>query len=254
MARREADVLFDGTYEGFLCVVYAYYYEGIHPVSIGADTMLQPTIMLDEFYVVTAYEKARKVDAALTEKISPDAARRVRYAFFADAADRYAVLLHYIVLGFKMGHVVDSYLQQDVVLRVHKLAREVGGEAHRLTGFCRFAETKQGIYYCAVTPKHFVLPFLAEHFTDRLMNQSWIIHDTRRGKAVVYDGEAYIFVDATEAANLEYAANEGLVQDLWVMYFNTAAIEARKNKKLHKKILPLRYRWNMLEFASESAL
>jgi len=243
-------VLFDGSYAGFLCVVYAYYYEGILPVSIGADTVFQPTISLDEFYIVTDAKRARKVENALTEKISPDAARRVRYAFFADAEDRYLVLLHYVIFGFKVGATVDDYLQQDFVLRVHKLAREVGGEAHRLTGFCRFAETKQGIYYCAVTPNHFVLPFLADHFSDRLMQQSWIIHDTKRGKAVVYDGTGYVFVEAAEAAKLEYAANEQLLQDMWVTYFHTIAIEERKNQKLHKKIMPLRYRGNMVEFTS----
>jgi probable DNA metabolism protein len=247
--RKEADILFDGSFEGFLCVVYAFYYEGIVPVSIQTADDYQPSIAQEEYFVVTDDERAKKVEKAIRKKISQDASRKVSYAFLASEADRYINLLHYIVFGFRVGHMVDSHMHHDFVLRVHKLAREVGREAHKLTGFCRFAETTHGIYYCAVNPIHHVLLPLAEHFADRMMNQSWVIHDKKFNKAVVYDGNYYVFTDVSPNSEPPaMASNEEAIQDLWVTYFNTAAIEARKNPKLHRNMLPLRFRSEMVEF------
>jgi probable DNA metabolism protein len=247
--RREVDVLFDGTFEGFMCVVYAYYYEGIVPLSIQAADEFQPSLTLEEYFIVTDEGRAQKVEKAIRKKISADASRRVYNAFLSSAADRFVNLLHYIVFGFKTGHKADDYMHHDFVLRVHKLAREVGREAHLLTGFCRFAETQQGIYYCAITPVNYVLLPLAEHFSDRMMNQSWVIHDKKHHKAVVYNGEEYTFVAVKPDSNPPaLAGNEELIQNLWVTYFNTLAIDARKNPKLHRRMLPIRYRGNMVEF------
>jgi len=232
-----------------LCVVYAYYHEGILPRSIQAEDEVQPALTQEEFFVVSNDAKARKVEKALRKKISADAARRVYLSFLADAADRYMQLLEYIVFGFKVGHLVDSHMHHNFVLRIHKLAREVGREAHLLTGFCRFAQTQQGIYYCAITPVHHVLLPLAEHFCDRMMEQSWVIHDKRHNKAVVYNGLEYTFVDIAPGSRPpDLAGNEESIQHLWVTYFNTAAIDARKNPKLHRNMLPLRFRGNMVEF------
>ncbi|MCL2189591.1 MAG: TIGR03915 family putative DNA repair protein [Defluviitaleaceae bacterium] len=247
--RKEVDIVFDGTFEGFLCVVYAFYYEGITPLSIQTADALQPSLMQEEFFIVTNNDNACKVEKAIRKKISHDAYYTVAYAFLSSADDRFMCMLHYIVYGFKMGHRVDDHLHHDFILRVHKCAREVGREAHLLKGFCRFAETAQGILYCAVTPIHHVLMPLAEHFADRMMEQSWVIHDKRHNKAVVYNGESCVFVDVTpNTVPPIYAENEAQIQELWTSYFNTAAITARKNPKLHRNMLPMRFRGDMVEF------
>jgi probable DNA metabolism protein len=251
--RKELDILFDGSFEGFLCVVYAYYYEGILPLSIQTKDEYQPSITQEEFFIVTDEERALKVQKAIGKKISHDAAHRINYAFLADAPDRFINMLRYIVFGFKVGFTIENYMNHDFVLRVHKLSREVGREGHKLVGFCRFAETDQGIYYCAVTPINYVLPILAEHFAERMINQSWIIHDKKHNKAVVYNGYEYAFVEVNaDSVTPTFAGNESHIQNLWVTYFNTLAIEARKNPKLHRQMLPIKYRGNMVEFITRS--
>jgi len=232
-----------------LCVVYAYYYEGIAPMSIQAADAQQPTLIQEEYFVVTDPSRAHKVNDALWRKISDEAQWRVRCAFFSGAPERFEWLLHYVILGFKLGGAVDSHLQRDEVLRVHKIAREVSREAHLLKGFCRFEETEQGIFYCGITPLHHVLPLLAEHFADRLMNESWVIHDKTHHRAAVYNGAECAFVDVNpDTAPPAVTGDEKKIQGLWTMYFNTLAIEARKNPKLHRQMMPLRFRGDMVEF------
>ena len=249
--RRSAAVSFDGTFEGFLCIVHAYYYEGISPTEIFPESTAthQPTLETpDEFHITTDLTRACKVHDAIGEKISAEAFDYINLAFLSNDTGKYMSIFQYILLGFKIGHRVDDHLQQDYVLETHKLARNVGGEAHLLTGFCRFAETTSGVYYCKISPKNHTLPILAEHFRDRMSTQPWIIHDKKRSLAAIYDGKEYIITPVPRDAAVENSDNEAFVQDLWKTFFNALAIKERKNLKLQRNNLPLHFRKFMTEF------
>ena len=241
---------FDGSYEGFLCVVYAYYYEKISPLNIQTEGEFQQLLDTEEYYIATDYKKAARVQAGIRKKISAKAGEYLACAFLAADEERYMHMFRYIVLGFKVGAMVDNHLQQDYVTGVHKRARYVSREAHLLCGFCRFAETKAGVFYCEISPVNNVLPILAEHFKDRMMNQAWLIHDKKRNQAAAYDGNRYVISNVPKhvGKEVEYAEKEAQIQDLWRCFFNVLAIEERKNKKLQRNMLPLHFRKWMTEF------
>jgi len=135
----EVSILFDGSFDGFLTVVYAVYYEKIVPLSIQVETQAQLSLDFKPYFISTDSQKAIKVFNAIREKISEEAALTVYYAFLADEDLQCMALLRYIQLGFKVGHMVDSHLQKDTIREVLQVAKRVGGEAHLLYGFCRFA-------------------------------------------------------------------------------------------------------------------
>jgi len=245
---RDAIVIFDGTFDGFLCVIYDFYYKKISPLVIQSVTDTQLTLNEDEHHVTTNTEQAARVLKALHKKISDDAAWRIYYAFLCGETNKYMAIFEYIKMGFRLEHMVDSHLSVDCVRRVHDLARHTGREAHLLNGFCRFAETTSGVYYCEITPKNDVLSLIATHFTQRFMNQQWIIHDKRRNQAAIYDGHTYVIATVPSNATFVYAEGEQETQELWTAFFNTLAIEARKNPKLQRQLLPLYFRKNMTEF------
>jgi probable DNA metabolism protein len=251
--RTEVSVLFDGTFDGFLCVVHAFYYEKIYPLHIQSEDMYQQTLDAEPYYIATDETKAAAVLKSIRKKISDDAAHRLYYASLAGestelSTDMYMDMLAYVVLGFKMGKKTDTYLQHDAVLRVHSLSRQVGRETHLLSGFCRFAETKQGVYYCVITPKNYVLAPLAEHFRDRFMTQPWIIHDKRHNLAAVYNGESYVIADVPGGAKVSLSDREEQIQDMWALFFATIAIKERSGYKRQRQVLPLYFRGNMTEF------
>jgi len=248
--RREVVVVFDGSFDGFLCVVYAYYYNKITPLVIQNEAQVQVQLTLDsEMYeVFTDADQAARVMKGMRNKISEDAAFRVYYAFLNGSENKYMPIFNYILRGFKVGHMVDSHLKEDCVRTVHDLARRVGGEAHLLTGFCRFAEADNGVYYCEITPKNDVLALLAEHFTQRFMNQAWVIHDKSRNQAAIYDGKSFVITEVPKNATVNYVEDEKETQDLWRAFFKALAIEARKNPRLQRQMVPLYFRKNMTEF------
>lgn len=248
VARAGFSVVFDGSFDGFLCIVYAFYYEKITPLYIQTEENYQRTLDADEYYVSADPARAARVLEGIQEKISGEAVFFLYNAQMAFEEDRFMDMFRYVVLGFKVGARVDEYLQVDYVARVHRLSKYATHEAHMLSGFCRFAETKQGVYYCVVTPKNHILPILAEHFRDRFMNHAWIIHDKKHGMAAVYDGYEYIIEPVPPEVNVIYTDEEEHIQDLWVAFFNTIAIKERKNKKLQRQNAALYFRENMTEF------
>jgi probable DNA metabolism protein len=241
-------VTFDGSFDGFLCVVYDYYYNKINPIIIQHQQQAQLTLEGETYEVITDNKKTTRVLNGLKEKISIESAYKVYYAFLSGEDDKYMPIFRYVQLGFKVGHMVDSHLQEECVRRVHKLSRHVGREAHLLYGFCRFSEADNGVFYCQVTPKNDVLALLANHFSQRFMNQAWVIHDKSRNQAAIYDGNSYIITFVPQNATVNYAEGETETQKLWAAFFKTLAIEARKNPKLQRQLLPLYFRKNMTEF------
>ncbi|MCL2456565.1 MAG: TIGR03915 family putative DNA repair protein [Defluviitaleaceae bacterium] len=246
-------ITFDGSFEGFLCVIYAVYYEKLSPQIIQIEG--QEPLTIDVFSaprrIETDDERASRVYKAVCEKISEQAAEYIFYAFLSEEENRFVTILSYVKLGFSVGHMVDSYLHEPFVAQVRKLARYVGREAHLLYGFCRFEKTlidKNEIFYCKVTPKNDVLILLAQHFCQRLMNQAWIIHDANRNKAAVYDGNSYAVVNVPSDAKIIFAPDEPETQELWRSFVDALSIKERTNPKLQRQLLPLYFRKNMTEF------
>ncbi|MCL2399125.1 MAG: TIGR03915 family putative DNA repair protein [Defluviitaleaceae bacterium] len=254
----ELAIIFDGSFEGFLCTIYAYYYDKVTPLYIQTDSSRQQALGVEEYYVATDYDKAVRVQSGIRNKISSQAEDYLVYAFLSCSSfsennnhNCYLDMFHYVILGFKVGKSVDNHLQKDCVLSVHKQARAVAREAHLLSGFCRFAETKQKLFYCSISPIHNVLSILAEHFQDRMMNQAWIIHDKKRNKAAIYDGHQYVIEDVPKNirdVKLDYDDKEELIQSLWGTFFDSVSIKERTNKSLQRNNLPLHFRKSMVEF------
>jgi len=246
--RRDVIAVFDGSFDGFLCIVYAYYYYKILPIVIQREDQVQLTLDGEMYHVTTDSSHALRVMKGIQEKISEEAADHICRAFLSGEENKYITIFNYIKLGFSVGHMINSHLQEDCVRGVHSLSRHVGREAHLLSGFCRFAEANNGVYYCVVTPKNDVLSFLADHFSQRFMNQAWVIHDKSRNQAAIYDGNSYVIAAVPKDATVDYAEGEDEIQELWTTFFKTLAIEARKNPKLQRQLVPLYFRKNMTEF------
>jgi hypothetical protein len=99
------------------------------------------------------------------------------------------------------------------------------------------------ILYARVAPDHEVLEFIAPHFADRFKCDPFIIHDTKRGRAVVAWQKRWYIVDFTEkdATLLRDTAGEMTYQDLWRSYFDALAIRERKNSRCQRNLMPARY-------------
>ncbi|HBQ86265.1 MAG TPA: hypothetical protein DD811_07290 [Syntrophomonas sp.] len=251
--------LYDGSFEGLLTCIYYNYY-GEKASGIYRQDSYQPVLMIDSTEVITEPALAARVYQAI-EKISGDALENVYHAFVSSAPDKEILILNYLRLGFRLGSKVDAYHSHPDVYPLHKVARKVTTEAHRFLGLLRFADTGNFLY-AVLAPDHYILPLIADHFADRLAGERWIIHDRKRGLAVVYDGHdleterssrrRWYITDFPRDGQVPLNEKEQYYQKLWQQYFDTIAIESRCNPRLQARFVPYRYRHDLVEFKNHA--
>ena len=240
--RRVVGALFDGSFEGLLSIVHAYYYGGLLPVEIGTEEGFQQSLDTAYTYVASDAAQAEKVLSAMRKKLSNGSVENVFAAFAHNNPMRYMDIFQYIVAGFHYGRMLDNYEQIDYVLAVHKQARHTLHEAHLLKGFTRFTKTADGIFYADIEPNCDVLHILAVHFAERLREERWIIHDVGRGTAAVYNLRTWEIMEApAQAANITTEDGDGYGA-LWSAFYEAIMIKERKNPRQKRTMMP-KYFW-----------
>jgi len=256
--------LYDGTFEGFLTCVYEHYYsEKAH--SIKRAENYQENILTGSLVVETDPEKSDKVYDAIICKMSRNDLMRIYKVLGSIVDDPEMKCLRYLEMGFKIGNKIWYLHGNPVVHDVEEADRKVGFEIHRLYGLIRFSvvkpagslkpsEDQQEILYTKIEPDNDVIEFLVHHFKDRYRNNPFIIHDKKRGKALVYGMGKWYITNFDEKNLLEYTDSENDYRRLWKLYFDTIGIKERINPRCQKNHMPVRYWKNLVEIDSANGL
>jgi probable DNA metabolism protein len=229
-----------------MSLVYEVYYKSLHVKKIQREKT--KTLLFEEvFEVQTDSQKAQKVLDALKQKFSQKNFATLTHAFLCDSQEFEKALLDFIILGFKDEKNL-SNINLPSIFYVKNLEKELLRLAHRMYGFLRFEELKDGSLYAKVETKYNVLHFLGKHFVNRLGNLDFIIHDMQRELAFVKYQDS-IEIRSVESYEIpEYSDNEEKFKKLWQTFFQSVAIKKRENKKLQRQLVPLMYRPFMNEF------
>lgn len=240
------EYVYDGTFEGFLCCVYAHYYIDKAANILPVEECLQATFA-KRVEIKTEENKAKVVYRAIEEKISPFDLARIYRIFLAHAPEKEMHLLDYIRLGFIKGKKVSSYHGHPIVRNAELLEKKVTMEVHRLHGLLRFSVLEGEVLYAAVEPDHNILALLAPHFADRYKNNPFIIHDRGRGMAVIA-ASGHWYLSRFEPEDVKrYSESEIAYRRLWQEYFAGIAIKERTNPRCQKNFMPVRYWKNLTE-------
>ena len=138
------------------------------------------------------------------------------------------------------------------IRKVLELHRNVWSEYHHYLGFLRFRQISEQVLFGTITPKNDVLLLFQEHFSDRFSKEHWVIYDDKRKKALVHvPFKGCIVYSGDEGFMEQLVTSEDREQDyeqLFQQFCNSISIEERKNSKLQRQNLPLRFREHMTEF------
>lgn len=145
-----------------------------------------------------------------------------------------------------------DHLTDPAVKKVHDLSKMVGNEQHFFKEILRFQELKNGILYARIEPQYRIVEGLAPHFEDRLPLENWIIYDARHQEFAIHEaGKRWIFasdITVNEEMLKEVSEAEQEIQRLWKQFFHDISIKERESEIRQKRMLPLKYRKNMVEF------
>lgn len=243
--------IYDGTWDCFLTAIHHYYYDKQQVTNIESALSYSPNLIDEYREIESDVQKAKTVEQAIFNKISYESLDNIQRCFFSEIEGRETSILNYIKLGFKIGSRIDSMLGDLVVLNVLQPARKLSLECHRMLGLLRFELLENNIYYAQIKPDHNIITFISPHFKERFADQNWIIHDTGRNLASLYNTRKML-ISYMDLSNIpELHQDEAKFQDLWKNYFKHIAIKSRYNPRLQKQFIPKRYWKNLTEKKSE---
>jgi probable DNA metabolism protein len=239
--------IYDGTFEGLLTSIYEAYYNSEKPEKILKENEFIPTLLAKPLYINTDKTKASKVYEAIKTKISNHSLRYCFYVYLSEVKDSGTLIYDYVKLGFKIGKAIDMHLNEDSVLKLHLIVKKVSWEHHRMLGLVRFKDVDNKFLYADMEPDHNITALITPHFAERLSNENFIIHDTKRDIAAVYDKNEW-FITSLDKSNIQTLiakAENCIYESLWKDYFKSTTIQDRLNPKLQKMHMPKRY-WKFL--------
>ena len=239
-------LVYDGTFEGFLSLVYEVYYEKLKPIKIY-KTLPNEMIFEEIKTIETSLVNSIKVLDAIKAKFPKDILCKILNIFMCDTKEFEMTLLEYIIIGFKEVKQLFN-INNSCVFYLNNLEKELFKNVHKMTGFIRFEELEDGTLYAKVESKFNVLYFLGKHFLKRFNNQNFIVHDLNRKLAFVKIQNDFSVQEVAFFDEPNYSSNEQKFQKLWKSFFSAVTIKERINPKLQRQLVPLLYRTYMSEF------
>ena len=234
---------YDGSFDGLLTVIYMAYNDKeseMLRVSVKAEQLI---LALDDIYVITDFSKARRVEKAISEKLSYNFLNNIRTCFLSYDKNKDTMIIHTVYKALKQGEEILNSLDEHAFY-VNKLVKQVLNERHKYLGLLRFKEMKDGTMFSTIEPKNNVLPILISHFKSRMKREKFAIFDKGRKMIVYYDGKkAEIFF--VESLEIEWSDEEIEYSELWKTFHKSISIKERENKKLQQSNLP-KYFWKYL--------
>ena len=238
---------YDGTFSGFLCCVAQCFFDKCLPQ--GIQTLDEPQATIFPVRAIDTDDAlAGRVERSILEKISPQVFDMTRRAFLTCMEEKELHMLRFLLLGYRHGAKVVKLSANDDVYRMDKALRYLQNEAHFHIEFLRFSDC--GTFLAAqITPNNNVLPLIAPHFCDRFSCENFMIYDKTHGLGFLYQNSGHREFFNAEKIELPPASEEEeAYRALWKRFYETIAIEGRKNERLRMTHLHKRYWKNMTEF------
>lgn len=241
------DGIFTGIYDAWASRL------GHKNITLSSGQNQNLTLFSKFISVPSDSEKSRKVSRTLIQKLGVFFYETICKCAMADGScrklsmDKANAIYQTIVMALSLpeGAKVLEYLGEPCIACIFELCRQTQNEGHHLLEFLRFAELKNKILFAQIHPKNDVLPILAAHFTNRLPLENFIIYDGTHQLAAVHKASKdYLIVDASSldlTLAEEFSGEEEIFRSLWCAFFESIAVESRKNLKLQIQNIPKRF-------------
>ena len=232
--------VYDSSFYGFLTAVFLAYtdssaYITARPVQLGFDD--------DSVSVVTEEEKAQRVLKKIRQ-YDKGAVGEIYALLKSNLLDGAQRAYRYIQVIMRHQTCVRTRLADTDVLNAMEGVRKVWNEVHLMKGLLRFMETENGVMYAPYAPDNDITEYLLPHFVERFPSLSFIIHDTKRNLAGLYNQKDTLTVPL-DKSDIFLSKTEEAFCSLWREYYNAVNIPQRKRLRQMRGYMPVRY-WSFL--------
>lgn len=241
--RTDVTYCYDGTFDGLMCCVFEAFDKRETPVEIRDDDLT----LLPVRHIPTDAERAERVMRGVRKEMGERALDNARLTFLTALRNKELLILAYLRYGFRRGKKIYVAVADPAVAPVMAAVKTVYNEAHRMKEFVRFSDYGSALV-SVIEPLHNVLPLIADHFCDRLPQETFMIYDKGRGAALVHAPGSKAFVTVDELELPPESEEEKKFRKLWKLFYDTVEIKVRHNERCRMNHMPKRYWHNMTEF------
>lgn len=237
---------YDGSFFGFLCLVYYAFAENQFPeVILTTEAAIQS--LFQTRLIETNESLAKKIYSRLLKRLGTKNSEFIINGFYCSLTNKERYLLDAIQIALTRNDALVNHLGHPSILAIQTSLKSLFGEVHLYTGFVRF-EYVGHILYSKIAPKHLSLPFLCPHFAERYSNQIVMIYDETHQILAIIDHGTISLIENSKQPAFNSFGNESEIKDNWLTFLKAVTIVERKNEKTQLSHLPKRYRSNMIDF------
>ena len=209
--------------------------------------------LFDEYHHVDIdYDKANILFEAVNSKISTEFYSQMQFCSMAYEEDTADNIYRMMLLGFAFGPKAVEMFQYKEVLRHFQICKRLGNETHAFREFIRFHQVRESLYVAHFEPKSRIVISLGEDFEQRMPSENFMIVDDIHHEAVIHPANEHFYLrrlnDDEFTALLETEKLNDEFTDLWKVFFDSIAIEERKNYQCQRNLMPKWYRKHAVEF------
>ena len=225
---------------------------GHQNIALVFDGELQYSLLHTYIHVDADAGKAAKVKEAIESRVSKRVYEELTYCSMAYEADVLDVIYRVMILCFAYGAEALEYVQYRDVMRFKAILKRVQHEVNRFQEFSRFHAVGGNVYVAHIEPKSRLVVALGPIFTDRMPSEHWMVIDDVHKEAVIHPKDAPFYLK--QLSKEEYARllkteeHNDVYNDLWQVFFDSIAIEQRRNEKCQTNLFPLWARKHAVEF------
>jgi len=241
-------VVYDGSFEGFLCAVFDVYEYKINEPEIVPLRKHQPSMFAGPHFVNHNLRHSNRVWKALEKKLTLTAQKSVYLAFLSEQDGIENKLLQYFQQALAAEKFMEDDVHNPIAQSVIQAAKKARREKKRTEDFVRFQETKNNLHYALIEPACNVLPLIAKEFRKSYNDRRWMIYDAERRYGFYYNGRQVQKVQAKFSQDADsqkdaiaiFDEGEALYLQLWKKYFKSGTILGKAKTKLYVQPMPAR--------------
>ena len=233
---------------GLLSALFESYVYKEVPDLVSADGCYQVKFDTVIRQIKPDEERANRVKVAVMKYSNEYTFDMVRVVLRSCSERKYTVCFNYLRGIIENRRDIAYELGSAPTVEFNDLKDKVRLEVHRFKGFLRFSETIDGYLFAKFKPDNDIIDLLAPHFMKRFKFHAFLIYDERRNRAVAYQNGKAKYLVPNKPVAVCYGREELDYRALFREYFDAVAIKSRKNEKLQRNFLPVRYRNSMTEF------
>ncbi len=234
-------LVYQNSFIGLLTAIYWDFHYHADLIISEKDHQSQ---LLEQVQIILPDEAlASKLTLRILKKFGQETFEKIYSAYLSEQSQAPMAIKNFLAYGKEYqgahaNHMIRDYAHSSVYPLL-KLARMVEREGHLMLGLIRFNQLKSGIYYAKYDSTYDVLQVLSAHFTQRLSDQSWVIHDLKRSRAAFYNLES-CWISDFQGRVINNDEQDDFCR-YWQTYCQHITIESRKNLKRQQHFIPQKY-------------